>query len=199
MTWRNSHQLLDQINRVDVVHRGLDHPTDLLQSLEWAHYRHGVSVHQYVCLRQHFQRFECYVLSVMPIYCGVCRLLVALCPRIRCRRLTNRSLFRTILRILMMSHAIPSSRILIACGAGTDRARSLIKSRAFRIAAGSNVCETGKQSGTRRGGSPSNLSCCLHRHGTLNEIQDCCDAIFFERLCDQRPRVPEISLAVFGE
>lgn len=39
----------------------------------------------------------------------------------------------------MMSQATPSSRILTACGAGTLRARSLIRSRALSMAAGSNV------------------------------------------------------------
>ena len=61
------------------------------------------------------------------------------CPSILCRLLTKRSLFRTMLRILMMSHAMASSRILMAWGAGTERARSLIRSRALRMAAGSNV------------------------------------------------------------
>ena len=60
-------------------------------------------------------------------------------PRIRCRRFTKRSLLRTRPRILITSHATPSSRILIACGAGTDRARSFIRSRAFNIEAGSKV------------------------------------------------------------
>lgn len=66
-------------------------------------------------------------------------ILVPFCPSILCLRLTKRSLFRTMLRILMMSHAMPSSRILMAWGAGTERARSLIRSRALRMAAGSKV------------------------------------------------------------
>lgn len=81
-------------------------------------------------------------------------------PRIRCRRFTKRSLLRTWLRILMMSQAIPSSRILrawqwfccqcwlvlgkcelnqLTCCTGTLLASNLIKSLAFKIAAGSNV------------------------------------------------------------
>lgn len=60
-------------------------------------------------------------------------------PRIRWRLFTNLSLLRTRLRILMMSAAMVSSNIFTACGAGTERARSLIRSRALSTAAGSNV------------------------------------------------------------
>ena len=38
-----------------------------------------------------------------------------------------------------MSHAMPSSRILTACGAGTERERSFMRSRALRMATGSYV------------------------------------------------------------
>lgn len=60
-------------------------------------------------------------------------------PRIRWRRLTKRSLFLTKFLIFTMSHATPSSSILTACGAGTLRASSFIRSRALRMAAGSKV------------------------------------------------------------
>ena len=60
-------------------------------------------------------------------------------PSIRCRLLTNLSLLRTRLRILMTSQAISSSRILTACWTGTLRERSLIRSLAARMDAGSKV------------------------------------------------------------
>ena len=49
----------------------------------------------------------------------------------------KRSLFRTKFRIFIISQAVSSSRILTACGAGTDRERSFMRSRALRMEAGS--------------------------------------------------------------
>ena len=60
-------------------------------------------------------------------------------PSNRCRRLTNRSLFLTNPPILIMSQTTASSRIFTACSKGTLRERSLIKSLALRMAAGSKV------------------------------------------------------------
>lgn len=60
-------------------------------------------------------------------------------PRILCRRFANLSLFRTRFRILMMSQAVSSSKIFMACGAGTLRASRSMQSLALRMAAGSYV------------------------------------------------------------
>ena len=65
---------------------------------------------------------------------------VPLGPRSLCLLLTKRSLFLTKLPILMMSHATSSSSIMrTACWTGTERATSLMRSRACRMAAGSQV------------------------------------------------------------
>mmetsp|Transcript_21641 Transcript_21641/g.60154 ORF Transcript_21641/g.60154 Transcript_21641/m.60154 type:complete len:217 (-) Transcript_21641:275-925(-) len=60
-------------------------------------------------------------------------------PISRWRRLTNFSLLRMMLPILMMSHTTSSCRILRAWGAGTLRLSSLIRSRAFMMMKGSHI------------------------------------------------------------
>lgn len=60
-------------------------------------------------------------------------------PTMRWRRLTKRSLLRTMPEILTMSHAIPSCSTFIACGADTPRASSLSRSRALKMMYGSHV------------------------------------------------------------
>ena len=60
-------------------------------------------------------------------------------PINRCRLFTNRSLFRTIPPILITSQFVSSSSTFNACGAGTDRLSSFIKSLAFMMMYGSKV------------------------------------------------------------
>ena len=60
-------------------------------------------------------------------------------PIRRWRRFTYRSLFRTKPPIFTTSHCTSSCRIFSACGAGTERDNSLIRSRALMMMYGSNV------------------------------------------------------------
>mmetsp|Transcript_3057 Transcript_3057/g.11011 ORF Transcript_3057/g.11011 Transcript_3057/m.11011 type:complete len:213 (+) Transcript_3057:730-1368(+) len=58
-------------------------------------------------------------------------------PSRRCRLFTKRSLLPTMPPIFIMSHSISSSRIFRACGAGTLRDRSFIRSLALMMMYGS--------------------------------------------------------------
>mmetsp|Transcript_9385 Transcript_9385/g.42782 ORF Transcript_9385/g.42782 Transcript_9385/m.42782 type:complete len:206 (-) Transcript_9385:38-655(-) len=60
-------------------------------------------------------------------------------PMSLCRRFTYRSLFRTIPPILITSHCTSSWRTFSAWGAGTERDRSLMRSRDLMMTYGSNV------------------------------------------------------------
>jgi len=91
-------------------------------------------------------------------------------PRRRCRRLTNFSLLLTVLPILMMSQATSSSRIRTAWGKGTDRARSLIRSRALMMMYGSQVLRVVRTDMVPSTRFSSHLSWCCGREGARGAV-----------------------------
>lgn len=138
------HQFLDEVDGVDVAHAVLNNPTDLFQGLVWAHDANSVAVNKNVCRSQELKGFQgCTVRSENSLATlrksffvlhQVSNLDDIACNLIEGDSSATWSRKKIIIKILT-----PSSSILTAWGAGTLRARSLIKSRAFSIAAGSNV------------------------------------------------------------
>ena len=130
---------LDTVNGVDIFHAVQDYPADLLQALIGTHDTNGASLYQDVALGQ--QLNSLHYMSDTTSRTSMTRTLSVLPsgPMILCLRFTKRSLFRTMLPILMMSHATASSNILTACPIATPRASSFIMSRAFKIMYGSYV------------------------------------------------------------
>lgn len=123
-------------------------------------------------------------------------------PRIRWRRLTNRSLLRTWLRILIMSHAHSSSRIFRAycqyqpLPNRVDRPR---KRKAYLLhwnTSREQLDQIARFENSRR---VKRFSRRLDRHATFDQVQGTGDTKLFQRSRDHRPCFLQVYFAVFRE
>lgn len=124
---------------MNVLHAVDHYSPDFFQGFVRAHGTDGTALYKYVALSQEFDS-----LGNLRQYQRKARKdrtfkVLPSGPMILCLLFTNRSLFRTRFPILMISHAMLSSKILTACPTATPRARSLTRSRALRMMYGSNV------------------------------------------------------------